>query len=152
MTAPEMGTAHQEAVPSGQALPEQREWEEPRSVGAIVSDISSDLSDLVRQEMDLAKTELKAEATNAAKGAGMFGGAGIAGFLTLFFLSFALTYALAEAMPISVAALITGLLWGATAAALGLIGKNRIHEANPPFPKTTQTLKEDLQWAKAPKS
>ncbi|MCW2753152.1 MAG: hypothetical protein JWQ32_563 [Marmoricola sp.] len=151
MTAFETGTTHPESGPEG-ALPDQRDWDETRSMGAIVSDISSSLSDLVHQELDLAKAELKVEATTAAKGAGMFGGAGVAGFLTLFFLTFALIYGLGDVMPLGVAALIAGLLWGAAAAALALIGKNRIHEVNPQLPKTAQTLKEDVQWAKAQKN
>lgn len=123
-----------------------------RSVGAIVADISTDLSALVRQEMELAKTEFKAEASKTAKGAGMLGGAGVAGFFTLFFLSLALTYVLANGLPVELASLITALLWGAAAGALAVVGKKRVQEANPQLPKTQQTLKEDVRWAQAQKS
>jgi uncharacterized membrane protein YqjE len=124
---------------------------ETRSLGQIVGDISQDMSTLIRQEMDLAKTELKQEVSKVGKGAGMFGGAGIAGFLTLFFLSLALTYLLDNWMPVELAALIVAILWGAAAAALALTGRKEIKEANPQLPTTQQTLKEDVQWAKTQK-
>jgi uncharacterized membrane protein YqjE len=125
---------------------------ETRSVGDIVSDISRDMTSLVRQEMELARTEFKQEATRAAKGAGMLGGAGVAGHLMLIFLSFALAYLLDNWMPIELAALIVGLLWAIVAAALVQRGRAEIKKANPELPATQQSLKEDVQWAKAQKS
>lgn len=123
-----------------------------RSLGEIVGDISKDLSTLVRQEMDLAKTELKQEITKTGKGAGMLGAAGVAGLLTLFFLSLALTYLLDNWMPVELAALIVALIWGAVAAVLAVRGRNQVKQANPQLPTTQHTLKEDVQWAKAQKS
>jgi len=123
----------------------------PRSIGEIVGDISKDMSTLIRQEMDLAKSELKQEVGKLGKGAGMFGGAGLAGFFTLFFLSLALTYLLDNWLPVELAALIVALLWGTAAAVLALRGRQEIKEANPQLPTTQQTLKEDVQWAKTQK-
>jgi len=123
-----------------------------RSVGEIVGDISKDMSTLIKQEMDLAKSELKQEVGKLGKGAGMFGGAGLAGYFTLFFLSFALTYLLDNWIPLELAALIVAFLWGAAAAVLALRGRKEIKEANPQLPTTQQTLKEDVQWAKTQKS
>ena len=54
-----------------------------RSLGEIVGDLSTDLTTLVKQELTLARTELKEEAAKAGKGAGMLGGAGVAGLLAL---------------------------------------------------------------------
>ena len=125
---------------------------ETRSIGEIVGDISQDMSTLIKQEMDLAKSELKQEVGKLGKGAGMFGGAGLAGHFALFFLSFALTYLLDNWMPIEVAALIVGLVWGITAAVLAARGRKEIKEANPQLPTTQQTLKEDVRWAKTQKS
>ncbi|MFL6002478.1 MAG: phage holin family protein [Nocardioides sp.] len=123
-----------------------------RSLGDIVGDISKDLSSLVRQEMDLAKTELKQEITKTGKGAGMLGAAGVAGLLTLVFLSLAVTHLLDNWMPVELAALIVSLLWGAAAAVLAVRGRNQVQQANPQLPTTQHTLKEDVQWAKAQKS
>jgi uncharacterized membrane protein YqjE len=123
-----------------------------RSLGEIVGDISRDLSTLLRQEMDLARTEIKQEVAKVGKGAGMFGGAGAAGYLCLFFLSLALTWLLDDWMPLELGALVVALLWGVTAAVLGLRGKQEMANANPQLPVTQQTLKEDVQWARKQKS
>ena len=125
---------------------------ETRSVGQIVGDISQDMTLLIKQEMDLAKSEMKQEVAKLGKGAGMFGGAGVAGHLTLFFLSFALTYLLDNWMPVELAALIVAVLWGIVAAVLAMRGRQEIKQANPQLPTTQQTLKEDVQWAKTQKS
>jgi hypothetical protein len=125
---------------------------ETRSIGEIVGDISEDMSTLIKQEMDLAKSELKREASKIGKGAGMFGGAGLAGHFALFFLSFALAYTLDNWMPVELAALIVGLVWAAAAAVLAIRGRNEIKEANPQLPTTQQTLKEDVRWATTQKS
>ena len=45
------------------------------SIGQLISDISDDLSRLFRQEVELAKAEVRQEATKAGKAAGMLGGA-----------------------------------------------------------------------------
>lgn len=121
---------------------------DPRSLGAIVGDLSNDLSTLVRQEMELARTELKQEVARTGKGAGMFGGAGVAGLLALFFLSLALTWLLDNWIPVELAALITAVLWGIVAAVLAARGRREIKEARPDLPKTKQTLQEDAQWVK----
>ncbi|MDX6326082.1 MAG: hypothetical protein QOK15_2436, partial [Nocardioidaceae bacterium] len=49
------------------------------SIGGLVSDISADISTLMRQEVALAKAEIQDSAKKAGKGAGMLAGAGVAG-------------------------------------------------------------------------
>lgn len=123
-----------------------------RSLGQVFSDLSTDLSTLMKQEVELAKVELKAEVSKAGKGAGMLGGAGLAGWYVLLFLSLALMFLLDNWLPIEVSALITTAVWAAIAAVLALVGRKQLQQANPQLPKTQQTLKEDVQWAKAQKS
>src|SRR3954465_491102 len=65
---------------------------ENTSVGQLLGEVSKDLSTLMRQELELAKAELKVEAKKAGQGAGMFGAAGFAGYMVLLFLSFALSW------------------------------------------------------------
>ncbi len=125
---------------------------ETRSLGEIVGEVTSDLSDLFRAEVQLAKTELKQEATRAGKGAGMLAAAGFAAFMLILFLSIALMWVLDNVMPVELAALIVALLWGAAAAVLALVGRKNLKKANPQLPQTQQTLKEDAQWAKAQRS
>lgn len=126
--------------------------EDQRSLGEIVGDIADNLSTLVKQEMELARTELKQEAAKAGKGAGMLGGAGVAGLLTLFFASLALTYLLDNWMPVELAALITTVLWAVVAGVLAMTGRKALKQSHPELPRTQQTLKEDAAWARAQKS
>lgn len=124
--------------------------EDPGSLGEIISDISDGLSRLFRQEVELAKVEIKEEAGKAGKAAGMFGGAAIAGLLTAIMFSLFLTYLLDNVMPLEVAALIVAVLWGAAAAALAVIGRNRMRTVSPVPRQTVETLKEDAKWLKNP--
>lgn len=125
---------------------------DPRSLGEVVSDLGSNLSTLMKQEVQLAKVELKEEVSKVGKGAGMLGGAGFAGWFVLLFLSLALTYLLDNWLPIEAAALITAGVWAVVAAVLAVIGRRELQEANPQLPETQQTLKEDVAWARAQKS
>jgi hypothetical protein len=121
-------------------------------LGQIVGDITTDMSTLLHQEMDLAKAEMKQEVSKVGKGVGMFGGAGVAGLLTLFFVSLALTYLLDNWVPVELAALIVALVWASVAALLALRGRKEMKAANPALPTTQQTLKEDAQWARTLKN
>ena len=82
------------------------------SIGELLGNISGDLSQLFRQEVELAKAELKQEAAKAGKAAGFLGAAGFAGYLAVVLLSFALVFGLANVMDAGWAALIVAVLWG----------------------------------------
>jgi len=126
------------------------ETEEPGSLGEIISDISGGLSTLFRQEVELAKVELRTEAKKAGKAAGMLSGAGIAALLTAIMLSFALAYALANVMDLGLAALIVAILWGIATAVLFSMGRKQAKTVSPAPRQTIETLKEDAQWLKNP--
>ncbi len=112
------------------------------SVGQLMGNISGDLSTLMRQELELAKAELRQEATKAGRSAGMLGGAGFAGYMTLLFLSVALWALLDNWMDSSLAALILAIIWGIAAAVLFVIGRNKMQEVNPKPERTVDTLKQ----------
>lgn len=126
--------------------------EDERSLGQIVGDLSTDLTTLVKQELELARTELKEEAAKAGKGAGMLGGAGVAGLLALILGSFALAYLLDNWMPVELAFLIVTLIWAIVGAVLAARGRKELKNANPQLPETQQTLKEDAAWVRAQKN
>ena len=121
---------------------------EGRSVGDLLGEVTGNLSKLMRQEVALAKVELKEEAAKAGKAGGLLGGAGAVGYLVLVFLSLALMFALDNAMGIGWAALLTAVLLGIVAAVLFIVGRNRFKQINPKPEQTVETLKEDVQWAK----
>ncbi len=120
------------------------------SVGELIGNISNDLSTLFRQEVELAKVELKQEASKAGKAAGMLGAAAFAGYLVVILLSFALVAALSNVMDPGWAALIVAVIWGAIGAVLFVNGRKKLKTVDPVPRRTADTLKEDAQWLKNP--
>ncbi len=125
---------------------------EGKSLGELVGDIANDLTTLVKQEIELAKTEAKAEAAKAGKGIGLFGGAGVTGHLALIFLSLTLMFLLDSWMHTALAALIVAVLWLAAAGVMAMVGRKELKSMNPKLETTQKTLKEDAAWAKELKS
>lgn len=112
------------------------------SVGQLVGEVSQDLSTLMRQELALAKAELKQEAIKSGKAAGMLGGAGFAGYMLVLFLSFAAWWGLANVMDQGWAALIVAAVWAVVGAILYAAGRGRMRQVSPVPERTTETLKE----------
>jgi uncharacterized membrane protein YqjE len=124
---------------------------EDQSLAGILTRISSDVSTLVRQELDLAKLELKDEGKKAGKTAGMFGGAALAGWMAALFLSLTIMWALDNVMDVTWAALIVFVLWAIAATVLAATGRKEAKSINPMPEQTVATIKEDAQWLKAQK-
>jgi uncharacterized membrane protein YqjE len=120
------------------------------SIGEVIGNISNDLSQLFRQEVELAKAEVKEEAAKAGKAAGMLGGAGFAGYLAVVLLSFALVFGLANVMDAGWAALIVAVIWLIIGAVLYQNGRKKLKTVDPTPRRTVDTLKEDAQWLKNP--
>ncbi|MEU4221781.1 phage holin family protein [Actinoplanes sp. NPDC026623] len=120
------------------------------SVGELIGNISDDLSRLFRQELELAKAEVKVEAGKAGRAAGMLGGAGFAGYLAVVLLSFAVVFGLANVMDAGWAALIVAVVWGVVGAVLYAAGRRRLQGVDPVPRRTVDTIKEDAQWLKNP--
>jgi uncharacterized membrane protein YqjE len=119
------------------------------SIGDLLKRLSQETSTLVRQELELAKAEATEKGKQAGKGAGMLGGAGIAGLLALGTLTAMVVLLLNHAMTDWLAALIVTVVWGAIAGVLALRGRDQLKEAAPMVPEqTVETVKEDVRWAK----
>ena len=125
---------------------------EEDSVTQVLSDLASDVETLFRQETELAKTEMREEATRAGKAAGMLGGAGFAGYLVVIFLSLAGMFALDLVLPSVFAALIVAGVWALIGMALAAVGRQRMRAVSPTPSRTVETLKEDAKWARHPTS
>jgi hypothetical protein len=97
-----------------------------RSLGELLTDVTTDLSTLMRQEVELAKAEFSQSAKRAGKGAGMFGGAAFAGYMGILFLSIALWWALGNAIGHGWSALVVAVLWLIVAAVLAVLGRKEI--------------------------
>jgi uncharacterized membrane protein YqjE len=122
-----------------------------RSIGELLKQLANETTTLVRQELELAKAEMREKAGKAGPGFGMWGAAGLTALLALGSLTASLILALDGVMRNWLAALIVGLVDAAIAGVLYLRGKQRVEEAGSPVPqKTIETVKEDVKWAKHP--
>jgi hypothetical protein len=112
------------------------------SVGTLIGEVTKDLSTLMRQELELAKVEVKAEAKKAGQGAGMFGAAGFAGYMVLLFLSLALWGALSYALNWGWAGLIVAAIWAVIGGVAFAMGRARFKQVNPKPERTVDTLQQ----------
>jgi hypothetical protein len=118
-------------------------------IADLLKQLSDQTATLVRQELELAKTELSVKGKRAGLGAGMFGGAGIFGLYAVGALTACVILALSTAMAGWLAALIVAAVYGAIAGGLALTGKNKVQEGVPPVPEqTVESVKEDVEWTK----
>ena len=111
------------------------------SLGELLGEVSRDISTLMRQEVALAKAELKESAAKSAKGAGLMGAAGYGALMAVFFLSMALWWALGTLVGGGWSGVIVAVIWGVIALILLLIGREKLQEVDG-APQTVETLKE----------
>ncbi|MFN3707449.1 phage holin family protein [Microcella sp.] len=134
-------TAPFETTPSGEHTPSE-EKAARNSLGELLSDVSRDISILMRQEVELAKVELADSAKKAGAGAGLVSGAAYAASMTLLFLSIALWWALGDALDsLGWSAVIVAALWGVIGGALFAVGRARLREVKG-APQTIESLKK----------
>jgi len=128
-----------------------------QSLGELFGRVTSDLSTLMRQEMQLAKVEIKQEVRAAGKAGGLLGGGAVAGYMALLFLSAALAVLIALLLPSSwsefarylLGFLLVGVIYAIAAAVLLSKGREQLSKVDPVPQQTVQTLKEDAEWAKS---
>ena len=114
----------------------------PRTVaviGSVLGDITANISTLLRQEVALAKAELRQSGTQAGKGIGLFAGAGVAGVLLLVFLSVSAWWGLGQYIGNEWSALVVAAVWAIIALILFLAGKAELKRVRG-LPATTETL------------
>jgi uncharacterized membrane protein YqjE len=120
-----------------------------RSLGELLKQLSQETTQLVHQELELAKAEIQQKGKQAGAGAGMFGGAGALGLAALGALTACFILALDLIMPAWLAALIVAVVYGIIAFVLVKQGQAKLKQATPAVPEQTiETVKEDVEWAK----
>jgi F0F1-type ATP synthase assembly protein I len=122
-----------------------------KSLGELFGDLTSDLSRLFRQEVELAKTEAREELKRAGKASAMLAGAGLGGWMALLFVSLGLAWLLDQALNTALAFAIVGVLWALIAVVLAASGRKRLATVEA-LPTTVHSLKEDVEWAKTQKN
>ncbi|MER6923615.1 phage holin family protein [Streptomyces spiralis] len=114
-------------------------------MGELVQRASQQLTELVRGELRLAQAEMKQKGKRYGKGGGLFGGAGLVGFLMLQAAVATAIAALAVALPVWAAALIVTMVLGVSAAVMAISGKKQVDQAAPPTPEqTVENVKADV--------
>lgn len=114
---------------------------EAQSLGEMFSQLSKDLSTLIRQEIQLAKAEATQSAKQAGAGIGMLVGAAISAILLLTFLSAWLMWGLASVMHPGWSALIVAVVWAILAGILALVGRKKLKEIRG-LPRTQETVED----------
>lgn len=119
------------------------------STGELVSRLSQDMSQLIRDELRLAQAEVSGKAKQAGVGVGMFGAAGLLALYGVGVLIATAILALALAVPAWLAALIVGVPLLAAAGIAALLGKKRVTAAAPPLPeRAIGSVKRDVDAVK----
>lgn len=122
--------------------------EDPRSLGELFAELASETTNLVRQEIALAKTEITQKATSAGKDVGMIGAGGALAYAGLLALMAALIIGLGQVIPMWLSALLVGLVVVGIGYMLIQRGLTALKNIDPTPRQTLETLQEDKEWAK----
>jgi hypothetical protein len=126
--------------------PELEPKQPDRSLGELIGAMTTDLSILLRKEVELAKVEITEEAQKA-KAAGVgFAGAAASGLYAGFALVLALGFLIAELTPTWVGFLLVAIAFGVAAALLAKKGQEQLATVDPAPEETIETMKENAQW------
>ena len=128
-----------------------REQLKEQPLGELLKELASETTTLVKQELELAKAEMREKGRKAGPGFGLIGAAGAVALLAAGTLTAFLVLALDGVMPNWLAALIVALVYGLIAVLLYVQGKGKVDDVGSPAPRQTiETVKEDVEWAKHP--
>ena len=111
------------------------------SIGELLADVGQDVTTLLRQEFELAKAEVRQSATRAAKGAGMFAGAGVSGHMVLLFVSIAVWWGLGNSIGHGWSAIVVAAIWLIIGALLAALGRGELKTITG-VPLTADTVKK----------
>jgi hypothetical protein len=118
------------------------------SLGELMSQLSSQTSRLVRDEMRLAQKEFQESARHAGIGAGLLS---VAGLLAVFGFAAIVTAAIAAlsvVLPVWASALIVAAVLLLAAGVAGLISKGQVQQASPAPEQTVANVKKDIDEVK----
>jgi hypothetical protein len=122
--------------------------EDTRSLGELFSELANETTTLVRQEIQLAKTEMTQKATEAGKDVGLIGAGGALAYAGLLALLAAAILGLGQLIPMWLSALIVGLVVVGIGYLLVQRGLTALKQIDPTPRQTIQTLQEDKEWVK----
>lgn len=130
-------------------LPEQLDQPHEASLGTLVSDLSTQIPELIRSEMRLAQAEVAEKGKRAGIGVGMFSVAGLMAFFGFAVLLATFVLLLDLVLPAWAAALIVAVVLFAVAGVAALLGKKKVAEVGSPTPERAMSgIKKDVATVK----
>ena len=122
-----------------------------KALAELLKDLSEQTTNLVHQEVELAKAEMSVKGKLVAAGAALLAAAGVLGFLAVAALVACAIAGLSEALPVWLAALMVAVVVGGVAGVLAWVGKSTALRGSPPVPEEAlESTKEDVEWLKIP--
>jgi cytochrome c biogenesis protein CcdA len=118
-----------------------------RTITDVVQDIIANVHDIVRSEFRLARTEVHEEIARARSAGLLLAIGAVASMFSVLFLLLAGVYGLSRVLPDWAAALIVATAVAIVAALTLAAGIKRLKTVQP-APKTAESVKENIQWAK----
>ena len=119
-----------------------------RSLGELFSELAQETSTLVRQEVNLAKTEMSDKASRAGKHVGVLAAGGALAYAGLLAVLAGIIALLNNVMPLWASALLVGIVLAVVGYLLVRRGLDALKREDFTPRETIETLKEDQQWAK----
>jgi uncharacterized membrane protein YqjE len=119
-----------------------------KSLSQLFGELSSEFTDLLQTQIELVKVEVRSEAAQVGKTAGMFGGAAAAGYFAVLLLSFAAAWGLATIINEGIAFLVVGVAYALVAGVLYAQARSRAKSLDLVPKQTVASFKEDMQWAR----
>ena len=119
-----------------------------RKISEVLQDVVGDVQEIIRSEVQLARVEIREEASKAASASTTLIAGALLGLYGLGFLLLAFVYGLGVFVPAWASALIVSVLILAVSATLVTKGRSRMREVHAKPDKTIQTVKEDIEWLK----
>ncbi len=118
-----------------------------QSLGELIAEMTRELGDLFRQEVELAKAETRTEVSRAGTAVAVMVAGAVAALLMLTLASLALAELLDQGINRALSFAIVAALWAVVAAIAISTGRTKLRQVRP-LPETTRSLKEDKEWAK----
>ncbi len=119
-----------------------------RSLGELFSELSQDTTTLIRQEVNLAKTEMSQKASRVGKDVGFMAAGGAVAYAGLLAILAGVIALLGLVIPLWLSALLVGLVVAVVGYFLVKRGLDALKQEELAPRETIQTLKEDKEWAK----
>lgn len=118
------------------------------SFGELLGELANNSAALVRDEIELAKQEMREKVSVLQSGAVTIAIGGLLAFVALLTLTAAAVAGLAHVMDTALAALLVGVALAAVGGSIALIGIGRLKRTSLKPQQTIETLEEDKEWLK----